>query len=62
MARRHRARIHPAVAIAAILGVVILCVSAEIHARDPLVPLKLAAMALIGLIAGVKVRHVLPVT
>jgi hypothetical protein len=63
MARSNRRHgIHPAVAVAAIGGLVALALSAEYHARDPLVSFKIFVATLIGLIAGVKVRHRVPVT
>ena len=59
---KKRARIHPAVACTAILALVIICISAELHFGDPLVSFKLAIVAIIAAIAGIKVRRVLPVT
>ena len=59
---KRRARIHPAIACTAIIALVVLCVSAELHSSEPLVSFKLAITAIIAAIAGIKVRHVLPVT
>ena len=62
MSMKKRVRIHPAIACTAILALTILCISAEFHSQDPLVSFKLAIAAIIAAIAGIKVRHVLPVT
>jgi hypothetical protein len=60
--RNRRHRIHPAVAVTAIGGLVALALSAEYHAHDPLVSFKIFIATLIGLIAGVKIRNRVPVT
>ena len=56
------ARIHPAVACSAIWASVCLCGLAQAHSGDPLLPLKFAAMGLIGVVVGIKVRKRMPVT
>jgi len=55
-AERKRKRIHPGVAIAGIAAICIIVVSGEIHSEDPLVSLKLIALAIIGYVLGLKMR------
>ena len=59
---KKQARIHPAIACCAILCLTLLCISAEFHSEDALVSFKLVIVAIMAAIAGIKVRHVLPVT
>ncbi|MEM2618898.1 MAG: hypothetical protein QW356_05385 [Candidatus Hadarchaeales archaeon] len=53
---------HPLVAVVAIVAITLLCLSAEQHSGEPLVSLKIFAVSVIGLICGIKLRHILPVT
>ncbi|MEM2234017.1 MAG: hypothetical protein QXP81_10825 [Nitrososphaerota archaeon] len=57
-----RHRIHPLVAIVAIIAITLLCLSAEYHSNEPLVSLKIFAVSIIALICGIKLRRILPVT
>lgn len=60
--QRSRYRMHPLVAVVAIVAITLLCLSAEQHSGEPLVSLKIFAVSVIGLICGIKLRHILPVT
>jgi hypothetical protein len=57
MGGNKRHRIHPAVACTAIVCLTAMAISAELHTGEPLVNLKIFFGTLIGLIAGIKVRH-----
>lgn len=59
---KKRARIHPAVAVAAIAAVTILAVVAEILNPGSGETWKVAAAGIIAAIAGIKLRSILPVT
>jgi len=50
-------RIHPAVAVAAIAGIVALIALAELHTHDPLISLKMVGIAAISALTGVKLRR-----
>lgn len=52
--RKRRTKGDRVVLIAGIIAVVVLCICAELETGDPLIPLKLVAMYLIGLMCGVK--------
>lgn len=62
MRRKHRNRIHPAVAVAAIIALTVIVLSAEYHSNDSLISFKLLIVSIIAWITGVKMRRVLPIT
>lgn len=44
------------VAVTAIVALVVIVVSAELHSGDPLLPLKLVVIGVVAYIAGVKIQ------